>query len=91
MNGCNSTNRKVTTFGMIGVWRRETEGIYWKINGGREGAFVSQLQESDTALGLKIRTCRNLLLGELSPPEECSVVKRGPLAGRPVRSQYFQR
>ena len=41
-----------------------------------EGAFVSSLKESDTALELKIRTFRNWLLRESSLPEKCSVVKQ---------------
>ena len=56
-----------------------------------EGAFASQLQESDRALGCTIKTFRNLLLRASSLPEKCSVMKQGRIAGGAVRSQYFQR
>ena len=69
---------------------RETEEIHQKIIAVGGVVFVSWLQESDTALGLKIRNFRNLLLRKSSPPEKCSV-KQGRVTGQTVRSQYSWR
>ena len=76
---------------MQGRSEKSNGGDIWGVKCLGEGAFASQLQESNTALGHKIRTFRHLLLRESSLPKKCLVVKQGRIAGGTVRFQYSQR
>ena len=53
----------MTIFCKVGVWKRETEGPYWKINSvGVWRSLCKLVLESDVTLELKIVTFRNMLL-----------------------------